>query len=92
MLIVKYIFFGNQHHYQGIPVRKRLRYCFFWHLLVLFSFGYLASKQAGGLGIFITLGMLAAWVVIPLFSLLNTGVDSDIAAKAPQRLGFTRYY
>ncbi|WP_319547485.1 efflux RND transporter periplasmic adaptor subunit [Desulfogranum marinum] len=40
---------------------------FIWRVLVLFSLGYLASQLAGGLGIFITLGALVAWVGMPLF-------------------------
>lgn len=40
---------------------------FIWRLLVLFSLGYLASQLAGGLGIFITLGALVAWVGMPIF-------------------------
>jgi len=40
---------------------------YLWRILVLLSLGYLATKLAGGLGIFITMGALVAWVGMPLY-------------------------
>lgn len=42
-----------------------------WRILVLVSLGYLASRLAGGLGIFLTLGAVLVWVGVPLHTFLK---------------------
>jgi putative peptide zinc metalloprotease protein len=42
-----------------------------WRLLVLVSLGYLASRLAGGLGIFITFGAVLVWIGLPLATLIK---------------------
>lgn len=44
---------------------------YLWRFVVLISLGYLASKLAGGLGIFITLGALITWMGLPLFAFIR---------------------
>lgn len=44
---------------------------YLWRITVLFSLAYLASKLAGGLGIFITVGALAVWTGFPLLALFR---------------------
>ena len=39
---------------------------YLWRFVILISLGYLASKLAGGLGIFITLGAVITWLGQPL--------------------------
>ena len=44
---------------------------YLWRFIVLISLGYLASKLAGGLGIFITLGAAITWMGQPLLLFLR---------------------
>jgi putative peptide zinc metalloprotease protein len=40
---------------------------YIWRLFVLVSLGYVASKMAGGLGVFITLGAVLVWAGMPVY-------------------------
>ncbi len=44
---------------------------YIWRILVIISLGYIASRMAGGFGIFITSGAVIIWVGMPLVSLVK---------------------